>query len=120
MMLVWQVYEAEKVVTRTRVYHRSCLACSVCSRGLEAATATEAGDGRVYCRGCYSRHCITASPTLSSYLYTDPRQFCSLASHRYGARAGVRAGAEEAGCARCGDKVFSVDQVEHLQHLTCD
>ena len=120
MMLVWQVYEAEKVVTRTRVYHRSCLACSVCSRGLEAATATEAGDGRVYCRGCYSRHCITTLYCASHHHYTDPRQFCSLASHRYGARAGVRAGAEEAGCARCGDKVFSVDQVEHLQHLTCD
>ena len=118
-MIICQVYEAEKVVTRTRVYHRSCLACSVCSRGLEAATATEAGDGRVYCRGCYSRHCCTTLYCTLHQHYADPRQFCSLVSHRYGARAGVRAGAQEAGCARCGDKVFSVDQVHHLQHVTC-
>ena len=117
--MICQVYEAEKVVTRTRVYHRSCLACSVCSRGLEAATATEAGDGRVYCRGCYSRHCCTTLYCTLHQHYAHPRQFCSLASHRYGARAGVRAGAQEAGCARCGDKVFSVDQVHHLQHVTC-
>ena len=69
MMLVWQGYEAEKVVTRTRVYHRSCLACSVCSRGLEAATATEAGDGRVYCRGCYSRQHYSITNTIIISLY---------------------------------------------------
>ena len=70
MLMLMQVYEAEKVVTRTRVYHRSCLACSVCSRGLEAATATEAGDGRVYCRGCYSRHCCTTLYCTVHYTIT--------------------------------------------------
>ena len=87
-MMMWQVYEAEKVVTRTRVYHRSCLACSVCSRGLEAATATEAGDGRVYCRTCCRS--LATRETHNTNTATDS----------------IKAEGDMAGCPACGGKVM--------------
>ena len=48
------VYEAEKVVSRNSLYHRSCLACQQCAKKLSPSNFFDASDGHVYCRQCYS------------------------------------------------------------------
>ena len=121
-MRMCQVYEAEKVVTRTRVYHRSCLACSVCSRGLEAATATEAGDGRVYCRGCYSRHCCTTLYCTLHRHYTDPGSSAAWSATGTGRGRGCGRGPRRRGAPGAGTRCSawtrctpcSMSPVQHL------
>ena len=48
------VYEAEKVVTKCNLYHKSCLACFDCNKKLDPSNFYDARDGHIYCRQCYS------------------------------------------------------------------
>ena len=51
-----KVFEAEKVVTAGGVYHRQCLVCQGCGRGLQEAGQGQAGpEGGLYCAQCYAR-----------------------------------------------------------------
>ena len=48
------VYEAEKIVTKRGLYHKTCLACFDCTKKLDPSNFYDARDGHIYCRQCYS------------------------------------------------------------------
>ena len=48
------VYEAEKVASKHNLYHKSCLTCYDCNRGLDSSTFFDANDKQVYCKSCYT------------------------------------------------------------------
>jgi hypothetical protein len=48
------VFEAEKIVSKHNLYHKSCLTCFQCKHPMDASSFFDASDGQVYCRGCYS------------------------------------------------------------------
>ena len=54
-----RVFEAEKMMTRTRVFHRKCFSCEECSRALDSTNVAEGpGGDAVYCKNCeYSGLC---------------------------------------------------------------
>ena len=48
-----RVFEAEKMTTRTRVFHRKCFSCEECSRALDSTNVAEGpGGDAVYCQNC--------------------------------------------------------------------
>ena len=48
-----RVFEAEKMMTRTRVFHRKCFSCEECSRALDSSNVAEGpGGDTVYCHNC--------------------------------------------------------------------
>ncbi len=48
------VFEAEKVVSKKNLYHKSCLSCWDCLKKLDPSNFFDANDGKIYCRQCYS------------------------------------------------------------------
>jgi len=102
------VFEAEKVPTRSRWFHKSCFSCNLCKHKLDCSTFVEGPQDEIFCKTCYTR------------------EFNSCGRNRYGEKPGIKAGdGDKSGCLRCGDKVFSVDKVLgksgvfHNQCLSC-
>ena len=103
-----RVFEAEKIVTKSSWYHKTCFACSKCKHKLDIGNYVEVGPLQVFCKTCYAR------------------EYCSNEKHKFGDKTGVKADeGDKSGCQRCGDKVFSVDKVlgrtgvYHKQCLSC-
>ena len=44
------VFEAEKVMTKSHYFHRGCLTCSHCGKGLNPTNFIDASDGDIYCK----------------------------------------------------------------------
>lgn len=53
-MLSIQVYEVERILTRSGPFHKTCLVCFECRRLLDASSFCDGRDGGVYCKGCYA------------------------------------------------------------------
>ena len=47
-VIIGQVFEAEKQVTKTGVIHKYCLGCNDCHCNLDASSFYNGGDGEVY------------------------------------------------------------------------
>ncbi|XP_031640038.1 muscle LIM protein Mlp84B-like isoform X2 [Contarinia nasturtii] len=50
------VYEAEKMISKNRHWHKRCFSCSDCHKSLDSTNLCDAPDNEIYCRGCYNRH----------------------------------------------------------------
>ena len=103
-----KVFEAEKVPTKNRWFHKSCFSCNLCSHKLDLSSFVEGPQDEVFCQTCYTR------------------VHNARGRNRYGEKGGIKAEeGDKSGCLRCGDKVFSVDKVlgksgvYHKQCLSC-
>lgn len=47
-----RVFEAEKVVSRKRWYHKSCFKCHTCQHLLDQTNFNDGPDGHIYCNTC--------------------------------------------------------------------
>jgi hypothetical protein len=45
------VYEAEKMISKNKSWHRRCFNCSDCHRSLDSTNLCDAPNGEIYCRG---------------------------------------------------------------------
>ena len=88
------VYEAEKIVTRSQSYHRKCLACSSCRRALDASSYYEGSDSLVYCKGCYTAQFGDLAPAPAEEMIHFPAT-----------------GPEDTKCGGCGGKVFEAEKM---------
>lgn len=50
------VYEAEKMISKSKVWHKRCFSCNECHKSLDSTNLCDAQDGEIYCRGCYGRN----------------------------------------------------------------
>ncbi|XP_063233355.1 muscle LIM protein Mlp84B isoform X2 [Bacillus rossius redtenbacheri] len=50
------VYEAEKMISKTRIWHRRCFSCRDCKRSLDSTNLNDGPDREIYCRTCYGRN----------------------------------------------------------------
>ena len=47
------VYDVEKISTKFRVFHKTCISCLLCKHKLEASTYVEGPKEEVYCKGLF-------------------------------------------------------------------
>ncbi|BES90878.1 muscle lim protein [Nesidiocoris tenuis] len=52
----YEVYAAEQMISKNRIWHKRCFNCSDCHRSLDSTNLNDGPDGDIYCRGCYGRH----------------------------------------------------------------
>ncbi|XP_014253564.1 muscle LIM protein Mlp84B-like isoform X2 [Cimex lectularius] len=52
----YEVYAAEQMISKNRVWHKRCFSCGDCHRSLDSTNLNDGPDGDIYCRGCYGRH----------------------------------------------------------------
>ena len=50
-----QVFHAERVEVKNKVYHKRCACCFNCTKPLSSRDLCEGKDGNIYCTSCYSR-----------------------------------------------------------------
>jgi len=50
------VYEAEKMISKGKVWHKRCFHCNDCNRSLDSTNLCDAPNGDIYCRSCYGRN----------------------------------------------------------------
>ena len=50
-----KVFEAEKMVAKSGIYHKKCFSCQACKRLLDGLTATDA-QGYLLCTSCYKKN----------------------------------------------------------------
>lgn len=50
------VYEAEKMISKNRHWHKRCFSCGDCHKSLDSTNLCDGPDNEIYCRGCYNRH----------------------------------------------------------------
>ncbi|XP_075234397.1 muscle LIM protein Mlp84B-like isoform X2 [Lycorma delicatula] len=51
----YEVYAAEQMISKSRIWHKRCFSCADCHRSLDSTNLNDAPDGDIYCRGCYGR-----------------------------------------------------------------
>ena len=51
----FQVFEAEKMITKRGWYHKKCFACCKCKTQLDYFNCIEGPDDDIYCKVCYLR-----------------------------------------------------------------
>jgi len=62
-----KVFEAEKMTTKSGLYHKKCFTCGNCKRALDYQLCTEGPDSNVYCKLCYSHmYGHKAKPNLNT------------------------------------------------------
>jgi len=49
-----KVYDAEKLISKSRVWHMRCFNCKECKRGLDSMTCCDGPDLEIYCKGHYA------------------------------------------------------------------
>ena len=54
-----KVFEAEKLMTRSKWYHRHCFTCRQCSHQLDQSSVMEGPNSDIYCKTCYVREYFT-------------------------------------------------------------
>ncbi|XP_058053479.1 muscle LIM protein Mlp84B isoform X2 [Anopheles bellator] len=52
----YAVYEAEKMLSKNRVWHKRCFSCFDCHKSLDSTNLNDGPNGEIYCRGCYGRN----------------------------------------------------------------
>lgn len=52
----YAVYEAEKMISKNRVWHKRCFSCADCRKSLDSTNLCDGPNGDIYCRGCYGRN----------------------------------------------------------------
>ncbi|XP_052861181.1 muscle LIM protein Mlp84B-like isoform X2 [Anopheles cruzii] len=52
----YAVYEAEKMLSKNRVWHKRCFSCFDCHKSLDSTNLNDGPTGEIYCRGCYGRN----------------------------------------------------------------
>ena len=89
-----KVFEAEKIPTKSSLFHRSCFSCYLCNHKLEPSTYIDGPNNEIFCKTCYNR------------------EYNSNVKNKFTEKKGVKAeqGDKEA-CLNCFNKVFMVDRV---------
>ncbi|KAL5288122.1 CSRP1 family protein [Megaselia abdita] len=108
------VYAAEQMLARGRMWHKECFKCGQCSKGLDSISCSEAPDGFIYCKLCYSKKFGPkgygfglGGGTLQSDITANGDQAPKttvIDPSIIQARPGE-------GCPRCGGVVFAAEQV---------
>ncbi|XP_053670716.1 muscle LIM protein Mlp84B isoform X4 [Anopheles nili] len=52
----YAVYEAEKMLSKNRIWHKRCFSCFDCHKSLDSTNLNDGPNGEIYCRGCYGRN----------------------------------------------------------------
>merc|ERR1712023_565890 len=52
----YEVYAAEQMISKNKIWHRRCFTCGDCSRSLDSTNLNDGPDGDIYCRACYGKH----------------------------------------------------------------
>ncbi len=64
-----KVFEAEKISSRSFLFHKNCFSCKACGHRLDATTSMEGPNGEVYCKTCYVKEYFTGEPTIASRIW---------------------------------------------------
>ena len=51
----FQVFHAERVEVKNKVYHKRCASCFNCTKPLSSRDLCDGKDSNIYCSSCYSR-----------------------------------------------------------------
>ena len=51
----FQVFHAERVEVKNKVYHKKCASCFNCTKPLSSRDLCDGKDSNIYCSSCYSR-----------------------------------------------------------------
>ncbi|XP_034243871.1 muscle LIM protein Mlp84B-like isoform X3 [Thrips palmi] len=52
----FEVYAAEQMISKNRIWHKRCFGCKDCGRSLDSTNLNDGPDDDIYCRGCYGRN----------------------------------------------------------------
>ncbi|XP_021953785.1 muscle LIM protein Mlp84B isoform X1 [Folsomia candida] len=103
------VYEAEKMLAKGSVWHKTCFSCASCRRPLDSILSCDGPDREIYCKACYGKNFgpkgygYGYSPTLIS---VTGESTAPLSQNIEGEKA-----PEGEGCGRCGMKVFEAEKM---------
>ncbi|XP_055838862.1 muscle LIM protein Mlp84B-like isoform X6 [Episyrphus balteatus] len=52
----FEVFAAERMISKSRVWHKRCFHCAFCRKSLDSTNLNDGPDGDIYCRSCYGRN----------------------------------------------------------------
>ena len=90
-----KVFEAEKMVSRERMFHKECFNCCACAHKLDYSNCMEGPNSEVYCKTCYVKEYFTGGRNKFGDSGANLPVSCS----------------EKEGCLKCRKQVFEVDKV---------
>ncbi|XP_026811682.1 muscle LIM protein Mlp84B isoform X2 [Rhopalosiphum maidis] len=52
----YEVYAAEQMISKNKLWHKRCFTCADCSKSLDSTSLNDGPDGDIHCRPCYAKH----------------------------------------------------------------
>lgn len=101
-----KVFEAEKMMSKSRVFHKQCFSCCKCNHSLDYTNSMEGPDSEVYCKTCYVKEYFTGGRNKFGDSKSGPE---------------VK-GNDPESCPKCHRKVYEMDKVQlssHCYHKQC-
>ena len=106
-----KVFEAEKMKTKSRVFHQKCFSCKLCQHSLSYNSMYCDREGEIFCKACY----------LKTYFVGRPNHYLDT-SRGEAVEGGEGVEGDPSGCVRCGVSVFQAERVvtrAGLYHSSC-
>ena len=98
-----KVFDAEKMSTKSGIFHKSCFSCALCTRPMDY-TNFVGHEKNVYCKQCYRRNFDVRSRSVGP------------------TSTNIIKGLESENCPRCGGAVFEAEKIvtrKHFYHKGC-
>ena len=100
-----KVFEAEKMVSKSRSFHKQCFTCCQCGHTLDYSNCMEATNNQIYCKTCYVKEYFTGG------------------RNKFGDTKGPEAAQDDPEtCPKCLKKVYDIEKVQtstHWYHKGC-
>ena len=91
-----KVFEAEKMASKNRVYHKLCFSCVSCNHSLDQLNCMEGPNGEVYCKTCYVKEYFTGGRNK----FCDSRLGPEIVSN------------DPEVCPKCHRRVYDIDKIQ--------
>ena len=100
-----KVYEAEKMMSKSRLFHKQCFTCSQCKHTLDYSNCMEGPNSEIYCKTCYVKEYFTGG------------------RNKFGEFKGGEGSLDDPDtCPKCLKKTYDMERVQtstHAYHKQC-
>ena len=101
-----KVFEAEKMMSKSRLFHKHCFTCCQCNHSLDYSSSMEGPNNEIYCKTCYVKEYFTGGRNKFGDFKAAPETSLD----------------DPETCPRCSRKVYEMEKIQtstHAYHKQC-